>query len=80
MRTVVVHDPAVDVQEVDQFGYIDIAKANATSVIDVPLELQEERYNGIEDPRSIAGRPSDTFELAQASKAVADYAPPKEAE
>lgn len=75
------YNPEKDIQEVDQFGYVDIAKANATSSIDVQLQLQEERYNGIEDPRSIGARPSDIFEAAQANKAIAGYVPeedPKE--
>ena len=78
MRQEIEHDFERDIQEVDQFGFIDLAKANATSSIDVPLQLQDEKFNGIEDPRSIAGRPSDTFEIAQMSKAVVDYVPDKQ--
>lgn len=72
------YNPEKDIQEVDQFGFVDIAKANATSSIDVQLQLQEERYNGIEDPRSIGTRPSDIFEAAQANKVIAGYVPEEE--
>ena len=76
MKCVCKYDPVRDIQQVEPFGYVDIVKANQTSVIDTPVDVVEEAYNEIEDPRSIAGRPSDDFELAQASSAVLAFKSP----
>lgn len=69
-------DPQRDIQAVEQFGFVDLKAANVTSSIPVIDGLDEERYNGIDDPRSIGARPADQFEAAQASKAISGYTPP----
>lgn len=71
------YDPVRDIMAVDPTGYVDLVKANQTSQIDVPLQLQEERFNEIDDPRSIGGRPSDDFDLMAMNKTIVDYVPPK---
>lgn len=63
-------DPVRDIQAVEQFGFIDIVQANKTSSVPASIEVEESRYNGIEDPAAIAGRPRDVFEHAQGSKAI----------
>lgn len=74
-----VYDPVKDIQPVDQFGFVDIVKANANSAIEDPIQIVDERFNGIEDPRSIGTRPADLFEEMQANKAIVGYkAPAKE--
>lgn len=70
------YNPDKDIQQVQPFGFVDIVKANQTSVVDVPLDVNEENFNDIDDPRSIAGRPSDDFELAQANSAIVGYKAP----
>lgn len=65
-----------DVQAVEQSGYIDLAKANATSSIPGDIGTADLQYNDIEDPRSIGGRPSDAFEAAAMAKSVAGYKAP----
>lgn len=70
------YNPERDIQQVEQFGFVDLQKANVTSSIPVVDGLEEERFNGIEDPRSIAGRPSDIFEEMQANKAIVGYNAP----
>lgn len=75
MRQEIYFDPVRDVQAVSQTGYIDIAKANATSEIAPEVSNEEEMYNGISDPRSIAFRPKDDFELMQGNKAIIGYLP-----
>lgn len=75
MRQEIVFNPARDIQAVSQTGYIDIAKANATSEVTPEVSNDDERYNGIEDPRSIAFRPKDEFEQMQGNKAIVAYQP-----
>lgn len=75
MRQEIYFDPVRDVQAVSQTGYIDIAKANATSEIAPEVSNEDEMYNGISDPRSIAFRPKDDFELMQGNKAIIGYLP-----
>lgn len=77
MRCSCVYDPVRDIQAVSQTGAVDLAKANAMSSIPASLSAEQLSYNEIDDPRSIAGRPSDVFEAAQASKAITAYVPPK---
>lgn len=70
-------NPARDIMAVEQFGFVDIVKANATGVVDTPLDSEDSRYNGIEDPRSIGARPSDIFEAMQANVAITGYSNPE---
>lgn len=70
------YDEVRDLVAVDQYGFVDLQKMNVTSTIDVDIALQEERFNNIEDPRSIAARPSDEFELQQANKVISEYKAP----
>lgn len=74
------YNPISDVAPVEQSGYIDLAAANAASSIPSDIANSELRYNEIDDPNSIAGRPSDVFEAAQASTVIAGYKPPKKDE
>lgn len=69
-------DPVTDVAEVNEYGFVDIVKANQTSSIDAPLALQERQFNGIDDPRSIGERPSDEFEMIQANHVILGYKEP----
>lgn len=70
-------DPARDIRAVEPTGWVDLAKANAMNSIPAQLQGSDLSYNGIDDPNSIGGRPSDIFEAAQASKVIVDYKPPK---
>lgn len=70
-------NPVRDIMAVEQFGFVDIVKANSTGVIDTPLDSEESRFNGIEDPRSIGARPTDIFEAMQANVAVTGYINPE---
>lgn len=72
------YNPERDIKAVSQTGFVDIVKANSMNSLPANLNCDALVYNEIEDPRSIAGRPRDSFEHAQGSKAVADYVPPKE--
>lgn len=74
------YNPDRDVMPVSQFGFVDIVKANATSKVDVVDTLSEDKYNNIDDPRSIGMRPSDDFEAAQAANVIFNFKPNEAAE
>lgn len=74
------YDPVRDVAPVEQVGFIDLVKASQSNSIPANLTADELSYNGIDDPRSIAGRPRNSFEAAQMSQAILGYKPPKKDE
>lgn len=65
-----------DIQAVEQVGFVDLKAANVSSSIPAIDGIEEERYNGIDDPRSIGARPSDQFEAMQANKSIVGYNAP----
>lgn len=72
-------DPVKDIHPVDPFGYINLHDAFENH--NVPTNIADEvaNYNGIEDPSSMLGVPSDIFEayrmndvIQKSAKAVAE--------
>lgn len=51
-----------DLTPVSQTGFIDLCDAMVSGVVPSQLPDSDEVYNGIEDPESILGKPSDVFE------------------
>lgn len=72
-----VFDPVRDICSVDQFGFVDLVKANLTGSVPATIEADDLRFNGMEDPAAIGGRPSDAFEAAQAAKVITGYKAPE---
>lgn len=68
-----------DIMRVDVTGYFDICEAYSSGSVPATVPDSEERFNGIEDPRSIGGRPSDQFDAAQANIVIAGYKAPEPA-
>ena len=56
------YDPTCDMREVDPLGYVDLGKALLTGIIPSDVSGNMSSYNGIENPESILGTPSDVFE------------------
>lgn len=73
-------DSVRDISPVEQFGYIDLVAANLTSSVPASIQIEEVKFNGIEEPGAIAGRPRDVFEQAQGSKVIAGYQAPSNEE
>lgn len=71
------YNPICDIAPVNQLGVFDLAKAYATGSIPGNVSVTDSHYNGVLDPRSLAGRASDVFEAMQAEKAIRDYKPEK---
>lgn len=70
LRENIVYDPQFDIQAVDQTGFVDLALAHASGSVPAILDFDSVNYNEIDNPNSISGRPSDTFEGMQAGKAL----------
>ena len=56
------YDENRDQREVDQFGFIDLALFALPEPFPSTVADSEANYNGIDDPSSILGKPSDIFE------------------
>ena len=58
-------NPVVDKTAVSQIGFVDLKSAMVNHVIPSQIADTEEDYNGIEDPSSIMGKPTDVFEALE---------------
>lgn len=73
-------DKTCDLKEVDKYGYVDLILCLRTGSVPSDVSASVSNYNGIEDPQSIIGSPSDIFEAMRmhdeiknnASSATAD--------
>lgn len=59
-----------DLQEVDQFGYIDLVKSFQNGYVAGDVEAVAENFNDIDDPASIVGKPRDCFEAMRMQDAI----------
>lgn len=62
------YDSAMDVSEVDQFGFVDLREALVNGSIPSDLSAQEGRFNNVDNPSMMRPRPSDIFEGIGAQK------------
>lgn len=62
-------------KSVDQFGFVDVVKVMDTNSLPAVTAEGADVYNGIEDPASILGKPSDVFEAMSMQSAINDYKP-----
>lgn len=67
-------DPKRDIMAVDQVGFVDLHKAFVTGVMPGDLVVDEESYNGVDEPASLVGRPRDVFEAINKAKYVQESA------
>lgn len=67
-------DPKKDIQEVDQFGYIDLVDVIKNGSIDCEISVKEPAFNQIGDPSSILGKPKDVFDAHRMSAEVQNNA------
>lgn len=55
-------DPVKDRTPVDPYGFVNLAEAYVNGCVPTVVEDVVANYNGIDDPESIVGVPSDIFE------------------
>ena len=62
-----VYNPMCDICAVEPFGYINLVEAVENGTVPSSINNVEAEYNGIEDPRTIIGKPGDIFEMYRMS-------------
>lgn len=67
MRTTLIFDKNKDYREVEDFGYVDLIKCLQTGAVPADVTGSMSSYNGIDDPSSIIGSPTDVFEAMRMS-------------
>lgn len=62
MKQTIYFDKSKDIKEVDHYGFVDLTLCLRTGSVPSDVSASMSNYNGIEDPQSIIGSPSDIFE------------------
>ena len=73
-------NPVKDIREVNSIGYIDLAIVLKSGIVPSNLDESQIQYNGIEDPSSIIGSPSDVFEAYRMTNDIISSADADESE
>lgn len=55
------YNPEKDIQQVDDFGYVDLVDVMAKGEVPGNIGIDESLYNDIDDPSTIFGKPYDNF-------------------
>lgn len=63
-------NPLRDIAPVDQFGFVDLHDAYVNHCIPGDLIVNQEDYNGVEDPSSLIGKSADVFEAYRKAQYV----------
>lgn len=72
MRQTCVYDSAKDLQEIDQFGFVDLVKSSAEGFLPADIGTSAENFDGEDlDPESLLGTPSDQFEAMRMQESLA---------
>lgn len=71
------YNPKRDLKKVSPIGALDLKSAFVNNAIPADLQTSETRYNGIDDPSSIAGRPRDMIDSYMLEKQIKDYKAPE---
>lgn len=74
------YDPRRDVKEVNQFSGIDLAKAYNENLMPDVVAMDDTRFNNIQEPDSILGKPADIFEATQLKETITTYKAPEKTE
>lgn len=62
-----------DLCEVEQFGFVDTVKAEASGFVPPDLSPSVDSFDGVEvDPESIVGKPHDAFEAMRMQEKLAN--------
>lgn len=66
-------NPVTDLQEVEQFGFVDLVKSSAEGFVPSDIGTSAENFDGEDlDPESLLGRPSDRFEAMRMQENLAE--------
>ena len=70
MLTTLKFDKNKDFREVEDFGYVDLVKCLQTGAVPADVTGSMSSYNGIDDPTSIIGSPTDVFDAMRMSSTL----------
>lgn len=59
-----------DLQEVEQFGFVDLNKAYDKGVIEGSVSLVDESFNGVVNPATLISRSHDVFDSLRKARYV----------
>lgn len=65
-----IFDPLMDIEEVDQFGFVDLREAFLNGSVPGDIVADETKYNGIEDPDAVGSRADDQFAAIRNAQAL----------
>ena len=65
-------NPVVDKTPVSDTGFVDLKTAFVNNSIPSQVSGSDSDYNGIDDPGSILGKPSDVFEAMEMESYIKD--------
>lgn len=68
-------NPIKDKTPVSSTGFVDLQSAMVNSAVPSQIPGTDDDYNGIDDPASILGKPSDVFEAMDMQKHINNYSP-----
>lgn len=66
-------DPGRDLRAVEPLGFVDLQEALVNHNIPSQIADTEDSYNGIEDPSSILGKPSDIFDALRMQQGYMEH-------
>lgn len=55
-------DPTVDLQEVEQFGFVNLAEFFDKGIIPGGVDFTDESFNGVQNPGTLMSRSMDVFD------------------
>ncbi len=61
-----------DVQEVDQFGFVDINQSLSNGYVPSELAFEDSAFDGINTPDAVLDRPVDVFDAMRMQDALMD--------
>lgn len=71
------YNPLTDVKKVSPDGALDLKDAFANGSIPADLSVQDAKFNGIEDPSAIVGRPRDAIDAEVMSRELSRLKKPE---
>lgn len=56
------YNPEKDLQEVDQFGFLNLNECYEKGIIPSDLDMTDESFNGVQNPGTLISRSQDVFD------------------
>lgn len=73
MKQTIYFDKCKDLKEVDTYGFVDLILSLRTGSVPSDVNASVSNYNGIDDPQSILGTPSDVFDAMRMHDVIKEH-------